>query len=127
MTVRTLCQVWGVDRPIRHLNQLLLGSREFRTAALHERRIDVYLAHVVHNDRDSPPFSIVEHSVEKRGLASPEEARQNGYREARMVRNGLFIQGHRNSRLIRSEKLCFGTLGLRRQSGVQGARGCLSQ
>ena len=42
----------AADAAVRHLDERLFGPRELGTAALNERRVNVDLAHVVHDHRD---------------------------------------------------------------------------
>ena len=44
---------------------------------LNEHRVDVDLAHIVDDDRDAHALAVVEHVVEKRGLARAEKAGQD--------------------------------------------------
>ena len=72
----------AADAAVGHLDQLLLGLAEVCATVAHEVRVDVHLGHVVDDHRDAAALAIVEHVVEKRGLPGPEEARQDGDRQA---------------------------------------------
>ena len=69
----------AADASVRHLDERLLGSLEPGVAGLHQLRVDVDLAHVVHDDRDAQALAIAEDVIEERGLARPQEARENGH------------------------------------------------
>ena len=65
----------AADAPIRQLDHLLLLLQH--AAVTHELRIDIDGGHVVHDDGDASPGTIVEHVVEKRRLARAKEAREH--------------------------------------------------
>jgi hypothetical protein len=67
----------AADAAVRHLHQRLVGARQ-RAVGAHEIGVDVHLGHVVDDHRDAPALAVVQDTVQKRGLAGPEEAGENG-------------------------------------------------
>jgi hypothetical protein len=56
---------------VRELNELFLGPRQLRATTPDERRVDVYLAHIVHDDGDPLPFTVAQQVIEKFGFPAP--------------------------------------------------------
>ena len=68
----------AANAAIGHLHQFLISPREVGTTIADQVRIDVHLAHVVHDHRHFQAVPVVQDVVQQSGLSSPEEARQDG-------------------------------------------------
>jgi predicted Kef-type K+ transport protein len=67
----------AADAAVGHFDQLFFHAVEF-VAAPDELRVDVHLAHVVHDDGDAAPFAVVQHVVQQGRLARAQKAGQLG-------------------------------------------------
>ena len=79
----------AADAPVGHLDQPLLGMRQGCLAAAYEGGVDVDLAHVIDDHRDTQAVAVAEDVVEQRGLARPQKSGEDrdGQTVVRVVRH----------------------------------------
>ena len=68
----------AADAAVAHLHELFLRAGKRRAAVAHQHGVDVDLAHVVDDDRYTPPLAVVKHMVKQGGLARAQEAGEHG-------------------------------------------------
>ena len=68
----------AADAAIGHLDEFFFRAAELSAPVADEFRVDVDLAHIVHDDRHAAAFAVVEDMVEERGFSGAEEAGENG-------------------------------------------------
>jgi len=78
----------AADAAVAHLDEFFLGAVQLRAAALDERRVNVDLAHVVHDERDAHLLAVMQNVIEQCRLARAEEAGQDGNGNLFRLRGG---------------------------------------
>ena len=71
----------AADAPIAHLHQLLLRAVERCAAPFHQRGVDVHLAHIIDNERDTAVFAVVQDVVQQRRLARTKKPGEHCHRQ----------------------------------------------
>ena len=62
----------AAEAPIRHLDHLLVGSRQFWATTPHQGSVDIHFGHVIDDDRE-PQSAVVENVIEQCRLARPQK------------------------------------------------------